>query len=256
MYGINLDKIVKYKYASFRFFEEREYHVERYCTDDVLLVVYDGVLRFSEDGEAREVRAGEYYIQHKNMHQSAELPSDAPKYLYVHFDAEWCDCDSALARSGKCDIKMLMPLLTEMDRAAHSGATHTEQTLLFYRILLSIGKKRERSELAERLSRYVEDNLERIGSLADLCEELHYSKNYVIRLFRRELGMSPFEYINEVKIRRATYLLETTSRPIDAISKECGYPSYSHFYRLFVEKKGVSPLAWRRRVHTQPTSRV
>lgn len=254
MQGINLDKKITYKYASLRFFEEREYHVERYCKDNVLLVVYDGVLRFAEDGERHEIGAGEYFIQHKNMYQTAPLPSDAPKYLYVHFDAEWCESESALSREGRFDIQELAELLCEIDSAAHSSLTHTAQEFLFYKLLLSLGKKREKSELAVRLEAYVDENIGTITSLDDICRELHYSKNYVIRIFKRELGMSPFEYINSVKLRRATYLIETTSRPIDAISKECGYPSYSHFYRLFVERNGISPLAYRKRVQTNPLS--
>ena len=50
MYGIDLNKNINYKYASLRFFNEGEHHIDRICGEDVLLLVFKGVLRFSEDG--------------------------------------------------------------------------------------------------------------------------------------------------------------------------------------------------------------
>ena len=59
MYGIDLNKEIKYLFSSLRFFASKEHHVDRFCKDDVLLLVYDGVLRFSEDGVMYEIHPGE-----------------------------------------------------------------------------------------------------------------------------------------------------------------------------------------------------
>ena len=79
MQGVNLDKPIRYINASLRFFKDGEHHVECFCEDDVLLLVYSGVLRFSENGEQKEISAGEYYIQRHGMHQGGETASDNPK---------------------------------------------------------------------------------------------------------------------------------------------------------------------------------
>ena len=47
MQGMDLNAPITYKHASLRFFEKNEYHVERFSRDNVLLLVFDGVLRFS-----------------------------------------------------------------------------------------------------------------------------------------------------------------------------------------------------------------
>jgi transcriptional regulator GlxA family with amidase domain len=60
--------------------------------------------------------------------------------------------------------------------------------------------------------------------------------------------MTPFEYINDLKIRRAMYLLEVTSKSIEEIAIESGFNHYSHFYRLFMRKNGISPFEWRKKV--------
>ena len=70
MLGIDLNRSIKYKCASFRYFEKHEHHVARFCRDNVLLLIFEGILRFSENDEQIEVHAGEYYIQKKDCHQA------------------------------------------------------------------------------------------------------------------------------------------------------------------------------------------
>ena len=79
-------------------------------------LVYDGVLRFSEDGVEYEVAAGEYFIQRKGTMQRGDVPSDAPKYLYIHFLADWTENGSGLPRQGNFDIAALWPLMERIDR--------------------------------------------------------------------------------------------------------------------------------------------
>ncbi len=250
--GIDLSQPVFFKHASLRFFEKNEHHVTRFCRDNVLLLVYDGVLRFSEDGERREVCAGEYYIQRKSCHQAGELASNAPKYLYVHFDAEWTDAPHALSHTGVFDHASLAVLMNRIDTASHEQALYSELQYLFLKLLLSLRVKPGKTPVAQKLSEYIESNIENISSLSDICREFNYSKNYVIRIFNRELGTSPFQYINDVKIKRAMYLLETTSRPIEEVARECGYADYAYFYKRFVKKTGFSPAKWRKQIQHNP----
>ena len=63
MFGIDLNCPITYINASLRFFKKEEHHITRLCSCDVLVLVFSGVLRFSEDNVPIEVGAGEYYIQ-------------------------------------------------------------------------------------------------------------------------------------------------------------------------------------------------
>ena len=79
--GINLNHPIDYKCASFRYFDPGERHVTRICKEDVLLLVFEGVLRFSENGVPCEVNASQYYIQNHYTFQTGEYPSSSPRYL-------------------------------------------------------------------------------------------------------------------------------------------------------------------------------
>lgn len=254
MQGINLDKPILYKHSSLRFFEKNEHHIKRFCPDDVLLLVYEGVLRFSENGVQQEVHEGEYYIQKHDSYQDGELVSDSPKYLYVHFLAEWSDGEFALPYRGTFNYQGISYFISKLDYISRSGCTYTEKAAVFFDLLTKLHKKDERDIPARHIADLIDKEYLNITSLEQICEPFHYSKNHVINLFKEEYGMTPFEYINDLKIKRAMYLLEVTSRSIEEISEDSGFNHYSHFYRLFLRKNGVSPFEWRNRVKLHPSS--
>lgn len=256
MRGLDLDQAIRCKCASFRYFEKHEHHVTRFCKDNVLLLVFDGTLRFSENGEQVEVRGGEYYIQQKNGYQGGELASDAPSYFYVHFDAEWKMNDSLLPYRGGFDHSLLSNVMERLDRASHAGELQIEQQYLFLKILMALREQKKQGGVAREIADYMAQNLKTISSLSELCAEFHYSKNYIIRLFNDEFGVTPIQYLNSLKIKQSMYLLESTSMPVLKIAEECGYSDYTNFYKRFIQKTGNSPLKWRETVHNNPASRA
>ncbi len=256
MEGIDLQKSIAYKHSSFRYFEEEEHHVTRYSQDDILLLVFEGVLRFSEDGKEQEVCAGEYYIQRRCRYQDGKLASSAPKYLYVHFLGEWGEGEKTLPRRGEFHYPTLAGLMEKMDEFSHQKRTYIEQSAVFYEILSALYTPQKEEGLGAQIAKFIDAEYLRITSLNDICEAFHYSKNHIVNLFKKELGLTPFAYIHEVKIKRAMYLLEVTSRSVEEIASACGFAEYSHFYRLFVRRNGISPSAWRNQIQTNPTKGI
>ena len=255
MSGINLNAHIEYKHASMRFFDAGECHAARQCTDNVLILVFDGVLRFTDDGTPIEVAAGEYYIQRAGSYQSGEIPSDSPRCLYVYFEGEWTDERNALLKSGEFDSGVIEGSAKRLDLIAHKSGTLAECQLLFLEILLSLRSKSKKSPSSQRFFDYVNANIENISSLSDICEAFHYSKNYVIQIFKHEFGTSPLQYINDLKIKRAMHLLESTSRTAVDIATECGFSDYPYFYKRFVQKTGLSPTEWREQIRKNPTKK-
>lgn len=252
MTGIDMNKPITYLYSSLRYFDANEHHVKRFCEEDILLLVFEGVLRFSENGQEIEIHAGEYYIQKKNMHHDGKIASDSPKYLYVHFLGEWIDSDVALARRGYFDYVSLKPLMEELDHLRHNNASYIEQTAKFYEILSRLYQTKKETTMADEIAEYISKNCSNDLTLEMICKEFNFSKNHVINIFKKEYNMTPFEYMNYLKIKQAEYLLEITSRPAESIAYECGFHNYSHFYRLFYRAHEVSPSEWRMQKRLKP----
>lgn len=245
MYGIDLNKEIKYHFASLRFFDEREYHVNRVCEDDVLLLVYDGVLRFSEDGVLYEIHPGEYHIQKHGSKQEGVLPSDAPKYLFVHFYTEWTE-DSLIAKSGTFDYQYLKNEIEKMNVLSYSDAPYIIKVAQFYTLLSKLCKNRASNNTADKIAKFISENCQQNLSIDMLCKEFCFSKNHIINIFKNSYGQTPIAYLNFMRLKKAEELLITTSDSIESISLLCGYQNYSHFYRQFMRKNKVSPENFRK----------
>ena len=252
MRGIDLNKPVTFLHSSFRYFCQGEHHVTRFCKSDVLLMVFEGVLRFVEDGVFYEIYPGQYHIQKSNTFQEGKKASDSPKYLYVHFQSEWGDGDTVLPFKGTFDYSKAKTLMEQMDHLSQAGSLLTEKTAKFLELLLFLQRRDKQESNASKIEDFIlSDELGEI-SLEAICNKFHFSKNHVINIFKKEFGVTPVKYINNLKLRRAKYLLEATSDTLESIAHKSGFNDYSHFYKLFCRENGVSPAAWRNKKHTEP----
>ena len=252
---LNLDRPPQFCDSSFRAFLPREKHVDRICPEDVLVMVYDGVLRFHEDGVLREIRKGEYYIQRRGLHQEGRLPSDEPKYYYVHFLGDWEPSGHMLPLSGSADFTQLMPLFKHLDFLQASMAPGIEIQAVLCQILSILNRQftaTESQRTVQRIIALVFQDLQRHYSLDDLAAMCGYSKNYVIRLFRQETGLTPHAYISRMKLDMARRLLANSKMPVAQIGQECGFGTYTNLYKEFVQQEGVPPLQ-RRKMQGQRT---
>ena len=77
-------------------------------------------------------------------------------------------------------------------------------------------------------------------SLNDLCNMTGLSKYYLLRSFTREKGISPYSYLETIRIDRAKKLLEQGVMPVDA-AIQTGFSDQSHFSNFFKRYIGLTP---------------
>jgi AraC family cel operon transcriptional repressor len=74
---------------------------------------------------------------------------------------------------------------------------------------------------------------------------------HVSRMMRKHLGLTPSDYINDIRMRHAARALTTDSEPISEIAADCGIPNMSHFHKLFRAAHGLTPLQYRQKFQRQ-----
>lgn len=103
------------------------------------------------------------------------------------------------------------------------------------------------STIVRRAVTYIRTHYSEPLTLKQLSEDIHVSNTYLSVLFRKEMGISAIDYLNKIRLEHAEDMLHNASLSISDISMECGFSSQSYFARLFKNKYGMTPNAYRKK---------
>jgi len=92
--------------------------------------------------------------------------------------------------------------------------------------------------------RYIEENY-RTASLTEIADELSQSVYQLSRLIKEQTGQTFKELLQTKRLNQAVYLLTSTALSVEDIISAVGYENTSYFHRLFKNKYGMTPKAYR-----------
>lgn len=92
----------------------------------------------------------------------------------------------------------------------------------------------------------IEMNLKDTPSISQLASSVSLCKDRFIRLFHKETGQTPTDYITRKKILRAQILLAVKNMSVKQVALELGYTNISYFGRVFHKITGLSPMDFKR----------
>lgn len=93
---------------------------------------------------------------------------------------------------------------------------------------------------------YIQTHYMEAISLEDICDHLNISKSECCRCFKRNIRMTPFEYLMIHRVSTAAKLLEKTNQSITEIAIGTGFNSNSYFCKIFKKYMSVSPAEYRK----------
>lgn len=82
-------------------------------------------------------------------------------------------------------------------------------------------------------------------SLSELANMYHYNEKYLGTLFKKQVGVSFHDYLNNRRLYRARMLLEKSNESVLSIATRVGFNNVTYFNRLFKERYGMSPSQMR-----------
>jgi AraC-like DNA-binding protein len=103
---------------------------------------------------------------------------------------------------------------------------------------------------------YIEDNAEEPVDIGELASSVNMSKYHFLRIFRHAAGMPPYQYLLNLRMRRAAVRLATSSEPVSAIAYGAGFGDLSAFNNRFRTLFGVSPRAYRKRTENSSAATI
>lgn len=108
-----------------------------------------------------------------------------------------------------------------------------------------------RNDEIDRLMKYMRSNFGYKLTLDFLAGQVHLSREYLSRYFKRYTGKTISEFLTEIRISKAKEMLRTSSHSVEDIGAYCGYPSVSNFQKAFKKATGMSPGGYRKNAGRQ-----
>lgn len=151
-------------------------------------------------------------------------------------------------------MELLVKYTQEMEnRLGGSGADRLKAGVLMHEIILLLleemrsGTNRKEPDIT-RAASYMERNYRQAVTREELALAAGMSPDHLTKMFKRTYGVTPMEYLNDVRIARAKQTLVLTNEPFRAVAHSVGYADEFYFSRKFRKVTGMSPSAYVKRM--------
>ena len=108
----------------------------------------------------------------------------------------------------------------------------------------TISRFTEMQQIVRKAMAYIHKHYAEPFSRQDMARQLGLSERYLTRCFRKEMGITPVEYLNRCRLKEAKAMLGTGAN-VTETALAVGFSSVSYFTRLFEKELGISPGAYR-----------
>lgn len=98
---------------------------------------------------------------------------------------------------------------------------------------------------------YISNNIKKKITIKELSQIAGYNTQYFVRLFKKRVGISPYRYIINYRLKEAKKLLKQ-GNTISQIARNTGYNDIKSFSRSFKRNFGISPSSYRNNYSNQP----
>jgi len=149
-----------------------------------------------------------------------------------------------------CNILSYMNEIIHISSASNKSYFELidEISVILLKIVLHLKNHLEHKVLstAEQVKLCLDVNIENKLDMNDVCAQLGYSKNYLIKLFRETYGTTPYAYFRNHKIELAKQYLNNTHLNINEISSKLNFADQHYFSSTFRDIVGMSPSEYRK----------
>lgn len=141
----------------------------------------------------------------------------------------WCGAH----RAGESHV-----VLSTVDSMVTTGLALHEMLALCAQSILAEAETTSARQVILQAAETLRKNYQQELCLADLLAEAHMSKSYFLRLFRRYMGTTPYNYLVNFHITQAKELLVLTDHSVSEIAQKVGFGDAGNFSTRFAKATG------------------
>jgi len=145
-------------------------------------------------------------------------------------------------------------LLLKATRVYRGGSPDREAwaMLILERALLALhtGRRQSIDERVQQAMEYLNTHYASSMTVEEIARACHVSVSHLSSLFQMQVGASPIEALEQVRMQRAQEMLKMSFAPINEIAAAVGYRSSSYFIQRFRRFTGQTPREFRRAAST------
>jgi AraC-like DNA-binding protein len=207
-------------------------HTDTFC--EYTFFRFDGELYECEDTEIRDAVGGSDSASFYGYSEDRTAPLLLDYKLSMNERAK--------------DIELLLGKCVNT-KGSHTGMRQILLSLYFTEILVllsetlskSLPQSTEHPQSLSKILYYIKENYTANIQLDDIAEHTKMSKQYCMRLFKKYMNTTINDYILELRMKHAAYLLRDTYMNVNQTADYLGFSSVSYFSRAFKKYFGVSP---------------
>lgn len=217
------------------------------------ITVTEGSMDVTVDGKCYALKKGESVLVFPNQVHS--FKSTRSRHMLVIFSCELVKAfSSKVAYKIPLNNKFDLPeyLIKTIDATGDDAST-VEKKGIYYSLCAYFDKnatytnrKNDDKNLLYTIFKYVEDNNGKNCDLNTVAQSIGFSYSYTSRYFKKIVGVSYNNYLNNYRISKACYILENSDCTVLNCAMECGYDSLRSFNRNFMEITGKTPGQFRK----------
>lgn len=106
-------------------------------------------------------------------------------------------------------------------------------------------KDSSKHDIVDEALLYMQQHVNETLTLQHLCDHTHYSPSRFSNLFRQKTGYAPIDYFIQMKMQKASQLLDFTDKPVKDVAASIGFDDPYYFSRRFTKTFGISPTKYR-----------
>ncbi|WP_276354182.1 AraC family transcriptional regulator [Cohnella caldifontis] len=236
--------------------------------DYQVTVPIGGTCRFTMENKPYELTGGCGIVQHPNDRHSFEIDESSGVIIFKVRQDGWSD----LARGERVEFSVLQrfdPILLSdkfrrwsnalmdgdpLDPLAQGETESQVVRYLFGAVTGNFGAgadaeplrtSRERDPHVGRALEYLHAHYKEEIRIETLSQVALMSRHHFIRSFKAAIGVSPYQYVQRLRIEEAKRLLRQSDASVTEIGLALGFSSISPFYRAFRKTVGIAPESYR-----------